>query len=161
MDVDAKRVINKQRVADRFTTLITIEHLSLAEPIRVCSDLVPKDENGIRKVTSRGYDYICYSFDANFPDQDENQLHGVELTIANVDRMIIDTIKSVVGKPDVTIEQVLSTKPDVVQNGPFKWHLTKSDYDAQIVTGELGLPEDWRNEPYGRRFKRTNFRGMA
>lgn len=113
--------------------LLTISHSSLGEPLRFA-------RNGV-DVTSRGNIYLAYPFDIDLPPQDSEKPPRSRLTIDNVDRQIVETIRQIVGPPTVTLEVVLASDPDVVESGPYPFILRNVDYDIGSVSGELTFVE--------------------
>lgn len=120
-------------------SLLTISHGTLETPLRFV-------RNGIN-VESRGDIYLAYPFDIDLPAQDSERPPKTTLRIDNVDRQIVETLRTIVGPPTVVLEVVLASDPDVVEVGPFQFTLRNASYDMLTVEGELAF-----NEVLGRRF---------
>lgn len=147
MSLTARRAMNAPETDQVFLALLTIVHPELPEPIRVVNDFRPKDEQGVRKIVSRGEDFICYPFEAALPADHEDQLSRVRLRIDNVDREITASLRSISSAPRVVLEVVLASDPDTVEAGPFEFELVTASFDALVVEGELGF-EPILNEPF-------------
>ena len=135
-----------QRTDQVWLVFLTIDHASLAAPIR----LVMNEEDVIKG----GETYIAFPFEIELPGESGEQLPSARLRIANADRMIMDQIRSTItlGAPEVTIEIGLASSPDVVEYGPMKMSLSDIEYDAFMVTGTLG-----GEEAMSRHFPADNF----
>jgi hypothetical protein len=135
-----------------FLLLLTIAHADLAETIRVA--------HNSQDVVSRGETYLAYPFRIELPADRDDQVAQVQLSIDNVDRQIVQAVRSLSGSPSVTLEVVLASSPDLLEAGPFEFSLLDAGYDALTVTGTLGY-EDVLNEPYpGDSFTPNLFPGM-
>ena len=132
--------------------LLTIDHADLAEPIRVV--------NNTEDVTVGADTYIAFPFEIELPGEAEDQLPKARLRIDNVDRQIVDAVRTVSGTPDVTLEIVLASDPTVTEMGPFEMQLRSADYDALVVSGDL-VVEDVLNIRYpGDRFTPASHPGL-
>lgn len=127
--------------------LMTIDHPDLDEPIRVCDDLVPADEEGYRTVTSRGTIYACYPFEVDLPADDGDSVSRITVSIDNVDREIIQRLRAISTPPTVTLEVTRAGDLDAIEAGPFVLTLVSARYDALVIQGELAF-EDILNDPF-------------
>jgi hypothetical protein len=134
-----KRAVFAQETDEVFVFLLTIEHAELEEPMRVCSNSV--------QVVSRGEAYLPLPFGAMFPGEHDDELARVRLTIDNVDRRIVEAVRTITSAPTVTLEAVLASAPDNVEAGPYDFRLRDVRYDQLVVEGELSF-EDLLNEAY-------------
>lgn len=152
VSLTARAAINAQETAEAFLILLTIDHADLDEPIRVTSDAVD--------TVSRGETYIRFPFAVTLPDDRDDQMVRAQLTIDNVDRRIVNTLRSISGPPTVTLEVVLGSDPNTVEAGPFEFTLRNARYNALTVAGDLVF-EDILNEPIpGDAFTPGNFPGL-
>lgn len=127
--------------------LCTISHASLEQPIRVANDLMPTNANGESVLVSRGEPFVCYPFSVDLPADDGDSVSRVTIVIDNVDREIIQKLRSIQGPCQVALEVVLSRTPDLVEAGPFVMTLVAADYDALTISGELAF-EDILSLPF-------------
>lgn len=135
-----------------YLVLLKIEHSSLSVPIRVV--------NNFTNITSNGEEYIGFPFDLELPQDLEDALPSVNLTICNVDRQIVLAIRSLLGPPTMSISVCLASSPDTIEAGPYLMTLREANYDTMAVTGTL-MSEDMLNEAYpGDYFTPSNFPGL-
>lgn len=118
---------------------LTLEHASLATPIRLVRDRAD--------LLRAAGNFIGFGFDVALPDERDDQLPTVQLTIDNVDRSITAAIEALNSEPTVTMEVVPAEDPDTIEAGPFVLTLQSVTYDALSVRGQLGY-EDVLNEPF-------------
>ena len=109
--------------------LITLDYDPQQTPFRAVNN--PVD------IPSRGETFIAYPFKTELPDDNPDRIDGITLTIDNVDRQIVEAIRSAPGAVKVTLELVLASTPDVLEGGPYKPVLRQADYDALVVVGTL------------------------
>jgi hypothetical protein len=129
----------KQEGSEVYLVLVEINHSSLTTPIRVV--------NNYADVTSNGNLYSAFPFSINLPnDSDEGNL-DVTLVIDNIDRTVVDAVRSITGPPTVTISVILASAPNTIEAGPYAMTLREAYYDSMVVTGTLAV-EDMLNEPY-------------
>ena len=145
--------ICSQETDQVFLLLLTINHSNLSEPMRVVHDRVSHD--------SRGNTYKPFPFQVQLPDQTQDEIPRVELTIDNVDRQITETLRSIRTAPDVTVEAVLASDPDTVESGPYEYQLTDVNINDITVSGQLDV-EDLMNQSFpAHTFSPTDFPGLS
>lgn len=153
LSATARAAINAQETDQVFLVLLTISHSDLAQPIRVV-----RDHNNI---TSRGDQYLAYPFDVTLPDDREDTITTVSLTIDNVDRSIATAIRTIAGAPDVTLEVVRADDPDEVEAGPFDFKLRDVTYNALTVSGELAFEDILNRAVVKNTFTPADFGGLS
>jgi hypothetical protein len=110
--------------------LLTIDHSSLAQPIRVTSDAVD--------TVSNGNTFIVYPFKLVIPTDEEDAQPTAQLTIDNVGRGVIAALRSATGEPPtVLIEIVKSTDWDTVEVSIPGFLLANVKFDVFTITGDL------------------------
>jgi len=119
--------------------LLTISHASLTDDIRVARNT--------EDVISNGETYIGFPFEISLPQEREDSPPRVTLEIGNVDRQIVQAVRSLDSPADVTLEIVTSNDFDAVEAGPFVFTLREVQYDNLTVQGELSF-EPILDEPY-------------
>jgi hypothetical protein len=103
-------------------------------PIRVTSDAV--------NTVSRGNTFIQYPFLLTIPTDDDLQPARARITIDNVDRSIITSLRNIGTTPaTLLIEIVTSQAPDTVEFSSGNLTLRNVQGDAVSVTGVLGFEE--------------------
>jgi len=148
----ARQAINAQQTAEVFLLILTIDHADLTTPIRVV--------NNTENIDSRGDTYIAFPFQVNLPADRDDQISQVNLSIDNVDRQIVEAVRSLYSPADVALEVVLASSPDTLEAGPFDFKLKSANYNALTVEASLGY-EDILNEPFpGDSFNPANYPGL-
>ena len=135
----AKRALAASETQEAFLILLTIDHPDLAPPIRVTSDAVD--------TVSRGETFIAFPFALSLPDDSDDRPPRARLAIDNVDRQIVQAIRSIGSAPTVLIEIVRASAPETVEASFAEFTLTNTRYDALVVEGDLTL-ESFLTEPY-------------
>lgn len=133
VSVTALQAMMAQRTDEVFVPCLRIEHPDLTT-IRLAYNNTPL-------VRSDGT-YQPYAFQINLPDQLDNQIPRVTVTVDNIDLAVNDAIRNLVGAPKVTFDVVLASTPDVVEAGPFVFDLQAATADAQTIQGTLGYEDD-------------------
>jgi len=142
-----------QETGEVFLTCLTINHSTFASPILLVNDQVAL-------VRTAGT-FQPFAFAANLPAEQEDQVPQVQITIDNVDRSILQQIRTIgAEKPSITMEVVLASSPNTVEAGPFDFSILDIDYDANAITGTIGF-EDILNTMFpGETYTPTNSRGL-
>ncbi len=132
--------------------LCTIEHPEI-------EDGALRFVNNMESVTSRGELYIAFPFSVELPGEDAENLGEARLRIDNIDRMIVEVIRTITTPPTVTLEVVLASSPDTVEASFQGMTLRSVAYDAQSVSGVLKF-EDISGEPMSLQMTPQRFPGM-
>jgi len=131
--------------------LLTINHADLVDPIRVV--------NNIDNITSRGDLFVGFPFSIILPEQGPATIGQAQLQIDNIDKMIVETIRTISSPPTVTIEVVLASQPDTVEMALFDLVLRDSSYDAITVSATMRF-EDVAVEPVAESITAQRFPGL-
>lgn len=131
--------------------LLTITHPSLAAPLRFVNDY--------QSLVSRSNVFLAFPFEVEFPEQDADSPGEARLTIDNIDRSIVNTIRSISSPPEVMMEVVLASQPDTVEAVFSGLILRNVTYDAVKVSGVLRF-EDIMTEPVSVQMTPARFPGM-
>jgi hypothetical protein len=103
--------------------------------------------------------WSAFPFDITLPKNVEDQTSTAQLSVTNVDRRLIDSIRNQTVAMSVDIKVVLGSDPDdiMVEYVDFTWrNLT---YDAMTVSGTLTL-EDFLAEQVGHIMTANNYPGL-
>lgn len=109
--------------------LLEIDHDDLATPFY----LVNNTESIVHETNT----YIAYPFSIVLSTDDGERLPKVQLTIDNVDRTLVNTIRSISDSPTVIVKLVLADTPDYVELEITDLILREVEYDAYTITGTL------------------------
>ena len=81
--------------------------------------------------------FVGAFFQIELPSETGEDINAVRVAIDNVDQQIVEAVRNSVGKPKVRLWVVLSSTPNVVEAGPFRFRLENATYDNFYVRGEL------------------------
>lgn len=151
----------KQSTKACFILLMTLSHADWVEDVRVASDpfeLLPSA--GVRGIVSNGLEYLFLPFSLNLPTQDDTGISKCEISIDNVDRRIIESVREATSKVSVAMQVILSSDPDNIEISYSDFKLERVSYDAFIVSGEISV-EYFDLEPFPKsRYVPSDFPGI-
>lgn len=124
---------NAEATDQVWLTLITLDHDTLSDPIRVCSN----NEN----ITSDGHLFVAWEFDILLPGEDPDSPSSARLSIGNIDPLIIRTLREISSPPQITIQVVLAATPNVLEAEFVGLVLRNASYDAGKISGDLVFEE--------------------
>jgi len=143
--------MNAQATGEVWLVLLTLSHPTLATPIR----LVNNNED----VVSRGSTFLAFPFEVELPGEDPDQPPKAMLRIDNVDRRVVQTIRSITAPPTVTLEVILASAPNTVEVSFTNMTLRNAQYDTSTVSGELTFDSIY-TEPVTLTMTPSRFPGM-
>lgn len=147
-----REAVFASETSEAFLMLLTIDHETLSEPLRFSSDSVD--------TTSRGETYLAFPFQLTLPVNDSDRIPYVNLTIDNIHRTIVQTIRELTSPPTLTIEIVLGSTPDVVEAIFPEFILRDVSYDKLVIQGNLSI-ESLEIEPFpAETYNTINFPGL-
>lgn len=137
----AATAVVAEETSEVFLVLVKIEHEDLDKPIRVVNNLLPitRTEGDVE------VEYIALPFEIELPDEGDRP-GDARLAVSNVDRKIVEALRSIQTRPDVEIRVVLASQPDIVELELTGLKLGDATYDAGVVQGYLRY-EDLAVEP--------------
>ena len=133
-----KAAVFGQHSGEVFLALLSIAHADITT-LRFVADS--------QDVTSNGHVYTAYPFDVRWPAELEDQPPRTKIAIDNVDRAIVDEIRSLTGAPDISLSIVLASDPDVIEYGPIEGKLRIVAWNFGMINGDIEV-EDLLNEGY-------------
>jgi len=119
--------------------LLTINHSDLGSPFYLV--------NNTEQIVSNSIIYLAYPFQITLSPDDGEHLPKVGLSIDNVDRALVETIRSISESPEVTIQLVLSSQPDTVELEITDLVLREVEYDSFQISATL-YADDLLNSRY-------------
>ena len=147
-----KQAIYASETDEAFLVLLTIDHETLENPIRVTS--------GSIDVVSNGETFVPFPFNLSLPDESSDAAPRARLAIDNIDRQIVLSVRSITTAPTVKMEVILASDPDVIEASFPDFKLENISYDAYTVSGDLVL-EEFVTEPFPAGiFNPAEFRGL-
>lgn len=93
--------------------------------------------NNTLNIVSRGNEFQAYPFNIILPQDTQDVLPAVALTIDNVDTQIMNWIRGFSSPPNMLLEVVTNVNYDVVERSIGYLKLTTVDYDAFVIQGTL------------------------
>ncbi len=125
--------------SDVWLLLMDISHDDLVSDLHLVNNTVA--------ITHNSVEYVAYPFQVVLSNDDGEHLPKVNLTIDNVDRALVETIRSIADSPTIVIKLVLSDAPDDVELEITGLILREVEYDAFSITGTL-YADDILNSRY-------------
>jgi len=132
LSASAIRAILHSETSAMFPLLIAISHSSLVSPIRIV--------NNNADMTYGGNVYTAFPFRFDPPDETDDGMTNARLTVCNVDRTMVETIRALPGRPTVSvIASFYYEEGTPVFEAVAAWEFVLSNvsYDKSIVSGEL------------------------
>ena len=151
----AKAAIAAQRSTKALINFITISHPDFALTLYFCDNTA--------NITRNGQVYTAYNFDCKLPDDCEDRMPAISLTIQNISREMVTQIRSVsAGKQlSIQINEALADTPDTTERGPFDFIIRSIKTDQIYCTAEMSF-EDILNDPYPKDLMSgNNFPGLV
>lgn len=139
LSVAARQAIFAQQTSSVFLMLLTFDNAEMPSPLRVV--------NNYENITSNGNEFIAYPFAFTLPDEETETLAQVELTISNVNRLLVESVRSIGTPLTTTLELVMAESPDTIEAGPFPMTLREVKYDALKLNGTCNF-HDLLNQAY-------------
>ena len=132
-----KTAASAQETGEVLVALVTITHaLILGGPLRLVQNL--------QDLTSNGNVYTAFPFQIRLPDDTDEGIPQVSLTIDSVDRSIMAAIRSLppTSAPAVQVDLVLASQPNVVELSVQNLTLRNVRGDALQIEGDLRMDEE-------------------
>jgi hypothetical protein len=128
MTPDAIASLFRQHSDDVWLVLLTISHPSMTT-VRVVNNTEP--------IVSNGQAYSAFPFQIQLPQDAAERMATATLTISNVDRSLVDEIRTIAGRPTVSIAVIAAARPDDVEFGPLEFELSGVQWNAEAISGQL------------------------
>ena len=146
-----KTAILAQQTDAAFWVLIELTHVTLATPLRFCSN---------NETLSRlGVDWFPAAFEVSLPSEESEQLSKTTLTIENIDRTLLDALRAL--DTPLAVNLYVATSADVaLVVGPFEFTWRDTQYDSRTIQASLEF-EDILNQSYPKdEFVPSKFEGL-
>lgn len=132
LSAPATAAIAAEETDEVFLVCVKISHADLVAPIRVVNNI----EDITRTEDAVSVDYVGLPFEIELPDEGERP-GETRLSVDNVDRRIVEAIRTIQSPPDVEIRVVLASQPDVIEYELTGLTLRDATYDVSTVQGYL------------------------
>jgi hypothetical protein len=138
------RAIFSEETDQAFIGLVTITHADLVPPFRAARNREPV----VRFAgTENEVTFVPYAFNAVLPEDHKTRPPTLSLTIDNVDRVIVQTLRQLATPPQVELLVVRAAAPDTPELTLPKFRLREAKYNVLSVEGTLTL-RNLQNEPW-------------
>ena len=94
-----------------------------------------------------GNSLIAFPFEIILAADDGSQLPEVQLTIDNIDRTMVAAMRTLSEPPNISVQVVLASQPDIVEIEINNMVLREVTYDAYKISGTL-YADDILNSRY-------------
>ncbi len=91
--------------------------------------------------------YLSFPFRFEAPDDTEDGDTKATIEIDNIDRSIVEVVRTIQSPPKITVQVVRGSNPDETEVEWPNFDLIQVDYDAFVVSGSIGQ-ESFVLEPY-------------
>lgn len=125
LSVQALSALTAEETGEVFLFLLTLDHETLATPIRVVNDMVGH--------TSRTNFFTAYPFSIVMPLDDGETFPTLKFTIDNVDQSLVEIIRTLTSPPEAMLEVVLASSPDTLELSVENMLIRKIDYNATTI----------------------------
>lgn len=149
---EAAQAILARETSEAFLALMQITGPGL-DTIRVV--------NNLEAITRNGQVYQPWAFDAAPPEDSAQQSPTVTLTVDNIDRTVMDTLRSYNGVPRCELVWVMASQPNQAVYGPFEFVIQSAGANEMTIDLQLGYEEDILNQGFpGQTYSVTNSPGL-
>lgn len=134
-----------QETSEREVCLLTITHPAWTEPVRLSTDATEflrfaDDGSPMYGTVSRGNTFEFVPISAVLPDSHDEQPPAGRVSIDNVSQAVAPYLRMVDDQmPRVTVEVVLASTPDIVDQVWPEMELTQATVDASRAEVTLGM----------------------
>lgn len=134
-----RRMAFSQQTDEATLVLITIDHGDLPDPVRLSSDTVD--------TISNGETFLAFQFKVDLPDDPHEGITQGKFMIENIDRGLIEGIRSVTTAPTMQIDIILASDPDVLEASFPGFEMTNVNYNVMTLTANISI-ESFMTEPW-------------
>lgn len=141
LSLTMRQALNAQETGELPIFLLTVTHPQLESPILLSSDPTQRlsETPLVYGTHSRERDFMFLPMSFTIPDEKDDAPPATQLVIDNVDRELVNILRSTSTPAQVLIELVLASAPNAVEIEFPLFDLVGADYDAQQVSLSLAL----------------------
>lgn len=152
LSTNAMRAVMAQTTNEAFILLLKFVHTPTLEEYRCCLNT----EN----IISNGYEYTATYFEITLPEDGDQAPQGCQITVDNVDRRLVNLLRTIVKPLDVTVQLVLASQPDIIEMEFTDLVLREANWDVYKISGMLAS-EDPLNQVFpGHLYDQKSFPGI-
>lgn len=123
--------MHAQSTGEVILTLVALSQDGWDDTLRLVANNEP--------ITHLGHEYSPMAFEMSLPDEEDGTVPVLNWRADNTDRRLVEALRSVRGAVDARVVWILASDPDHIQIGPFDVEMTAANYDANEITGTLGI----------------------
>jgi hypothetical protein len=135
----AMRSIMAEVTDEAFILLVTFWHPSNPDIFRACLNTEP--------IISNGNTFEPTYFEITLPETSDKAPQGCQLSIDNVDRRMVELLRSITDPVQVQLQLVLASQPNVIEMQIDDLVLREVTWDASRIEGTLSS-EDPLNQMF-------------
>jgi len=151
LSADAIKAMFSQESDDSLIVLLTISSSEISPSLRLADNYTERlsetDSEVLYGVISNSNEYMFLPFNLTLPTEEESSVPRCQLIINDVTRYLTPVIRSITTPPNVQIDLVLKSNPDVVEITFGGFILTNISYNANQITADLTV-ESLAIEPF-------------
>lgn len=122
-------------------TLLTISGTGIATPVRLCDQFLTRlsetDTDVVYGLTSNSNEFYYLPFNISLPTEEFASAPRCVLTLQDVTRYLIPTIRNISTPPSVQIDIILASAPNTIEITFGSFTMTNIRYNAQTITADL------------------------
>lgn len=139
-----------QNSDDPFLTLVTLQGQTFTARL----------VNNSVDITSRGNTFTAFPMKITLPVDDGQTARSFAIEFDNASLLLINSLRSVTGTIDVTIEMVLASMPDVVQFSFEDLIVTSVNYNASKISATIMMDNFLAVEMTSERYTPSGYPGL-
>jgi hypothetical protein len=129
LSATVKQAIFAPQTNKVFLLIVEIDHADLGTPLRMV--------NNTENVVSNSDLYYARAFDFRPPVEEDGTIKNTRISIDNIDRALIDDLRTILSPATLSASVILSDDPDTIVAGPWDFVLRSISYTAEQISGEL------------------------
>jgi hypothetical protein len=129
-----------EQVQEVYLRILKIEHPDLASPLLLVANM--------EEVVRSDGTYVPFGFDIKLPDDDEENINGVDLIVPSVDLTFVSQLRNIQDEFTVTFSVIRASDPDTVEIGPFSFVSQSMTFDLTKITVSLVFDRNISQDAY-------------
>jgi hypothetical protein len=141
-----------QQGDDCFLVLLTLNHPSFAQTIRLV--------NNVEDIISNGNTYSAFPFKITLPADDGETAREVAIELDNASLELIEELRTVTDPIDVNLKMILGSIPDDIQMELDELKIGSIIYNKDRITGKMYQDNFMSTALTGEKYMPNNFPGL-
>ena len=135
-----------------FFVIVEIDHTDLGSPLRIV--------NNTEAVVSNGDTYQPLAFKFTPPVEADGTIKSAAIVIDNVDRQLVEAMRTILTAADVTASLIRGATPNVIEAGPWAFKGREASFTSKHVSLSLVPDNPMRRTVSIVSYKNINFPGL-